>query len=49
MSESDKQIHILLVDDHAIIRRGLAELLADFEDIVIVAQASDGIYAVSQC
>jgi YesN/AraC family two-component response regulator len=39
----------MLVDDREMVRNGLIELLAGFEDIVIVAQANDGMYAVSIC
>ena len=33
---------VLLVDDHAMVRRGLREFLGMFEDIEVVGEASDG-------
>lgn len=37
---------ILIVDDHALVREGIAALLSFYDDIEIVGQASDGIDAV---
>lgn len=37
----------VLADDHAIVRQGLAELLAGIADVAIVAEASNGIEAIS--
>src|SRR3954453_10549192 len=39
-------IRVLLADDHAIVRNGLAQLLAAADDIEVVAAASDGDQAV---
>ncbi len=39
-------IRVLLVDDHAIVRGGLASLLATTDDLEVVGQASDGDEAV---
>ncbi len=39
-------IRVLIVDDHAMIRRGLRSLLSSFEDIRVVGEASDGATAV---
>ena len=39
-------IRVLLVDDHDLFRRGLAEVLEDEPDIEVVAQAADGNRAV---
>ena len=40
-------IRILIVDDHAYIRRALIDLLADFPDIQVVGECSDGGQVVS--
>ena len=42
-------VRVLLVDDHAMIRRGLAAFLAAFDDLVLVGEASDGEEAVRRC
>jgi len=39
-------IRVLLADDHAILRAGLASLLDEVPDVEIVGQAADGIQAV---
>ena len=41
-------IRVGLVDDHAVIRAGLAQLIATAEDIEVVGQAADGAEAVEQ-
>jgi NarL family two-component system response regulator LiaR len=41
-------IEVLVVDDHVIVRRGIAALLAEVEDIDVVGQASDGQQAITQ-
>ena len=35
-------LRVVLVDDHAVVRRGLAELLASTPDIEVVGTAGDG-------
>lgn len=40
------KISVLLVDDHALVRRGFRRLLEDEPDIVVVGEASDGEEAV---
>ncbi len=37
---------ILIADDHALVREGIAALLKFYDDIVVVGQASDGIEAI---
>lgn len=39
------KIRVMLVDDHDLFRRGLAEVLEDEPDIEVVAQARDGLEA----
>ena len=39
-------IRVLLVDDHPLYREGLAQALADFEDMEVVGTASDGAEAI---
>ena len=41
-------IRMLLVDDHAIVRKGIRALLAEIDDIEVVGEASDGREAVAQ-
>ncbi|MGB5199919.1 MAG: response regulator, partial [Sedimenticolaceae bacterium] len=43
-----RQIDILLVDDHALLRKGLAALLAAESDITVVGEAGDGEEAIAQ-
>lgn len=43
-----EQIKILLVDDHAMLRKRVAVLLGGEEDIVIVGEAGDGEEAIAQ-
>jgi two-component system response regulator NreC len=40
------KISVLLVDDHALVRRGFRRMLEDEEDIVVKGEASDGEEAV---
>jgi DNA-binding NarL/FixJ family response regulator len=42
-----KKITVLLVDDHALVRRGFRLMLEDHPDIEVVGEASDGAAAVS--
>ena len=41
-------IRVLIVDDHAIVRKGIAALLATEPDIEVVGEAADGAEAVAQ-
>jgi DNA-binding NarL/FixJ family response regulator len=41
-------ILVALADDHAILRKGLAELITDFEDMQIIADANNGKELIEQ-
>ena len=45
---SEKKIRVLIVDDQALIRTGIATLLARKADIEVVGQASNGQEAIEQ-
>jgi NarL family two-component system response regulator LiaR len=42
-------IRVMLVDDHAVVRSGLAAFLLAYDDLELVAEASDGAEAVRLC
>jgi DNA-binding NarL/FixJ family response regulator len=47
MSESrPSQVSVVLVDDHAVVRRGLSDLLTSASDIVVAGTAADGAEAL---
>ena len=48
MSESNP-IRVLLVDDHAVVRSGLAAFLLAFDDLELVGEAGSGEQAVQLC
>ena len=48
MNPCDDSIRILAVDDHAVLRGGIAALLATQSDMSLVAEASNGREAVVQ-
>jgi len=41
-------IRVLIVDDHAIVRKGIRALLAEIEDIEVVGESGDGQGAIDQ-
>jgi DNA-binding NarL/FixJ family response regulator len=41
-------IKILIVDDHAIVREGLKQILSEISDMVVAGEASDGCEAMEQ-
>ena len=43
---SDTTIRVLLVDDHAIVRKGIHALLTEVEDVEVIGEAGDGRQAV---
>lgn len=47
-SHGPGEIHVLVVDDHAIIRRGMKAVLELVPDIQIVGEAENGLEAVTQ-
>ena len=42
-------IRILLVDDHDMVRRGLAVFLLAYDDLVLVGEAANGVEALEKC
>ena len=48
MSDSAKQIRILAVDDHPVLRQGITALIADESDMTVVAEAANGREAIQQ-
>jgi DNA-binding NarL/FixJ family response regulator len=48
MSDESKQIRILAVDDHPLLRQGIASLIADELDMTLVAEAGNGREAIQQ-
>jgi NarL family two-component system response regulator LiaR len=50
MTTSDSQpIRVMLVDDHAMVRRGLATFLKIFDDLQLVGEAESGAAAITLC
>lgn len=45
----EKPIRVLLVDDHEMVRRGLATMLRAFDDMDLVGEAEDGKQAIHLC
>ena len=48
MSDGSAQIRILAVDDHALVRQGIAVLVGTQPDMILVAEASNGREAIQQ-
>jgi DNA-binding NarL/FixJ family response regulator len=48
MSDDSKKIRILTVDDHPILRQGIAALIQDESDMALVAEAANGLEAIQQ-
>jgi DNA-binding NarL/FixJ family response regulator len=42
-------IRLLIADDHAVVRTGLAQLVATMDDVELVGEAADGDEAVALC
>lgn len=49
MAQTTRTIRVLLVDDHAVVRSGLATFLTIFDDLECVGEAGDGREAVQKC
>ena len=47
-AEEDTRIRVLLVDDHAVVRRGLRGFFDLLDDIVVVGEAEDGAVAIAE-
>jgi DNA-binding NarL/FixJ family response regulator len=39
---ANKEIKLLIVDDHAMVRKGMKAFLSEFDDIYVIGEASDG-------
>lgn len=39
-------IRVLIVDDHAVVRQGLKQILSDTEDLVVAGEASNGVEVI---
>src|SRR5262245_38200490 len=48
MTDDSKKIRILAVDDHPVLRQGIAALIADESDMTLVAEAVNGREAINQ-
>ncbi|WP_032405607.1 response regulator [Rhodococcoides fascians] len=46
--ETASSIKVFVVDDHAVVRRGIVSFLASTDDIVVVGEAADGIEALEK-
>ena len=44
---SEKKIRIMIVDDHAVVRKGIRALIATEEDLEVIGEAMDGEQAVA--
>jgi two-component system, NarL family, invasion response regulator UvrY len=42
----DDKIHVLIADDHAIVRQGLKQILSETDDLVVAGEADDGVEAL---
>ncbi len=42
-------IRVLLVDDHNVVRSGLASFLREYEDLKLVGEAKNGVEAIHRC
>jgi NarL family two-component system response regulator LiaR len=49
VNDAPERIRVMLVDDHAVVRSGLAAFLMAFDDLELVGEAADGSEAVRVC
>ncbi len=42
-----EKIHVLIADDHAIVRQGLRQILSETEDLLVTGEADDGAEALN--
>jgi NarL family two-component system response regulator LiaR len=49
MTTSSQPIRVMIVDDHTMVRRGLATMLKVFEDLQLVGEAESGEAAIQLC
>ena len=45
-AQQSKVLRLMLVDDHALVRQSLAEVLTNHESVQVVGQAADGLEAL---
>jgi len=43
MRQRQGKIHVIIADDHAVVRRGLIQIIAETDDLELIAEAEDGI------
>jgi NarL family two-component system response regulator LiaR len=48
-TNSSQAIHVMLVDDHNVVRSGLATFLRAYEDLDLVGEAKNGLEALNLC
>ncbi|MEI8362384.1 MAG: response regulator transcription factor [Betaproteobacteria bacterium] len=46
MKKNDNKIKVIIADDHAILRAGLKQILAETDDIVVIAEAQNAAEAI---
>ncbi len=46
---TSQPIHVMLVDDHTVVRSGLAAFLRAYEDLELVGEAKNGLAALNLC
>ncbi|MCX7173471.1 MAG: response regulator transcription factor [Proteobacteria bacterium] len=43
---TENKIHVLIADDHAIVRQGLRQILSETDDLLVAGEADDGVDAM---